>query len=340
MDFAPYQDTAPESVRALSPPPNRTLSPNRNGAKSPSPNRPLADPFGTSSLPAPSHFNDEPRRRNAGFGGGDIEAGRLDVNLFETSLPLRLDYEAMLAYLLLPPAGPFVLLVVEHKSDYVRYVNISRYLRPFVEDRRLLWLSRALPPCVKEERQSVGLPSRYLIDYGTCYYACVFLSTENGSSRVSRKQMHFERSRGLPSISSCFCVCFWAAIESAPSCFGSRSRLSSCSIGSWQSDCPGGLPGCCVWLSVCFQAALSPFPLPALVCFYEALRCSIGLVSTSLYPNQWAQGLPGSFNRPSGLHDSPQWLLPAFGIVVCHSMLQDKVVYVEVALCRTVPFPH
>ncbi len=206
---------------------------------------------------------------------------------------------------------------------------------------------------MKEERQSVGLPSRYLIDYGTCDYACVFLSTENGSSRVFRKQMHFERSRGLPSISSCFCVFFWAAIESPPSSFGSRSRLSSSSIGSWQSDCPGaslvalrgtdcpvGLPGCCVWLFVCFQAALSPFPLPALACFYEAVRCSIGLVSTSLYPNQWAQGRPGSFNRTSGLHDSPQWLLPAFGIVVCHSMLQDKIVYVEAALCRTVPFPN
>ena len=45
----------------------------------------------------------------------------MDVNLFETSLPLRLDYEAMLAYLLLPPAGGVFLLVVEHKSDYVRF---------------------------------------------------------------------------------------------------------------------------------------------------------------------------------------------------------------------------
>jgi len=44
------------------------------------------------------------------------------VNLFETSLPLRLDYEAMLAYLLLPPAGGVLLLVMERKSDYVRYV--------------------------------------------------------------------------------------------------------------------------------------------------------------------------------------------------------------------------
>ena len=44
------------------------------------------------------------------------------MNLFETSLPLRLDYEACLAYLALPPAGGVFLLVMEHKSDYVRYV--------------------------------------------------------------------------------------------------------------------------------------------------------------------------------------------------------------------------
>lgn len=123
MDFAPYQDTTPESTRALSPPPNRTSSPARN-ARSPPPNRPTTGPFGASSLPAPSHFSDEPRG-NAGFGGGDIEDGRLNVNLFETSLPLRLDYEAMLAYLLLPPAGGVFLLVVEHKSDYVRYVKFG-----------------------------------------------------------------------------------------------------------------------------------------------------------------------------------------------------------------------
>lgn len=45
------------------------------------------------------------------------------MNLFETSLPLRLDHEAMLAYLLLPPAGGVLLLIMEHKSDYVRYVG-------------------------------------------------------------------------------------------------------------------------------------------------------------------------------------------------------------------------
>lgn len=47
------------------------------------------------------------------------------MNEFETSLPIRLDYEACLAYLLLPPAGGVLLLVLEHKSDYVRYVSID-----------------------------------------------------------------------------------------------------------------------------------------------------------------------------------------------------------------------
>jgi len=43
------------------------------------------------------------------------------LNEFETSLPIRLDYEACLAYLLLPPAGGVLLLVLEQKSDYVRF---------------------------------------------------------------------------------------------------------------------------------------------------------------------------------------------------------------------------
>ncbi|MCJ1276711.1 hypothetical protein MMC21_004518 [Puttea exsequens] len=119
MDFAPYQDTDPERTRALSPPPNRTMSPPARNAKSSPPNRPNTDPLGPSSFSAPNHFSDAPRSN--GFDGADIEGGRLDVNLFETSLPLRLDYEAMLAYLLLPPAGGVFLLVVEHKSDYVRF---------------------------------------------------------------------------------------------------------------------------------------------------------------------------------------------------------------------------
>ena len=145
MDFAPYQDTAPESTRTLSPPRNRTSSPARNARPRP-PNRPITDPFGTSPLPEPSHFSDEPRS-NAGFGGGgNIQNDRLDVNLFETSLPLRLDYEAMLAYLLLPPAGGVFLLVVEHKSDYVRCVKLGeRGVFGTVLSVKLLWNSDSRP---------------------------------------------------------------------------------------------------------------------------------------------------------------------------------------------------
>ena len=122
MDFAPYQDTAPETARALSPPPPHRSTSRSPAPKSPPPNRrATTDPFSSAPLPPPSHFSDEPRG-GTGFGSNDLESGRLNVNLFETSLPLRLDYEAMLAYLLLPPAGGVFLLVVEHKSDYVRYV--------------------------------------------------------------------------------------------------------------------------------------------------------------------------------------------------------------------------
>lgn len=121
MNFAPYQDIAPETERALSPPPPRSASRSPN-PRSPTPKLPSTDPYATSALPPPRRFgNDEGgNTHNGGFGGGDAERRRLDVNLFETSLPMRMDYEAMLAYLLLPPAGAVFLLLMEHKSDYVR----------------------------------------------------------------------------------------------------------------------------------------------------------------------------------------------------------------------------
>ncbi|KAL8994306.1 MAG: hypothetical protein Q9169_005679 [Polycauliona sp. 2 TL-2023] len=121
MDFAPYQDTDPQTTRALSPPPPQRSTSRSPNPKSPPPNRNTTDPFLASTLPAPSHFTDEPRGDARGFGNTDLEGGRSNINLFDTSLPLRLDYEAMLAYLLLPPAGGVFLLLVEHKSDYVRF---------------------------------------------------------------------------------------------------------------------------------------------------------------------------------------------------------------------------
>lgn len=43
-----------------------------------------------------------------------------EISEFDTSLGLRLDYEACLAYLALPPLGAVALLILERNSDYVR----------------------------------------------------------------------------------------------------------------------------------------------------------------------------------------------------------------------------
>lgn len=128
MDFAPYQAQSPETNRALSPPP-------QEGRRSISPRGPVTSPpLSPLNAPAPSS-NPWDAGGNAsssaarafgsdgihGLGGAaDLEGGRGGLSDFETSLPIRLDYEACLAYLLLPPAGGVLLLVMEHKSDYVR----------------------------------------------------------------------------------------------------------------------------------------------------------------------------------------------------------------------------
>lgn len=140
MDFAPYQSSPPETTRALSPQTSprhsadfvrRSFSPTQaNIGSRPSP-PPLQHPqpqrhWGGSSL---AH-----EYRNPSAGGdydGDLEAGRGGgllgglsgggmVSEFDTSLGIRLDYEAAAAYLALPPLGPIVLLILERKSDYVR----------------------------------------------------------------------------------------------------------------------------------------------------------------------------------------------------------------------------
>ncbi|KAI9929146.1 hypothetical protein ASPWEDRAFT_128259 [Aspergillus wentii DTO 134E9] len=120
MNFAPYQDDSPEVERAFSPP----LA---DGRQSKSPRgSPTIPGFTQTGLPSPSHFGGGVQQTSTGgFGntgfGSDVEAGRPHLGAFDTSLPLRMDVEAMLAYLLLPPAGGVFLLLVEHKSDYVRF---------------------------------------------------------------------------------------------------------------------------------------------------------------------------------------------------------------------------
>lgn len=44
-----------------------------------------------------------------------------EVSEFDTSLGMRLDYEACLAYVAFPPLGAIILLILERNSDFVRY---------------------------------------------------------------------------------------------------------------------------------------------------------------------------------------------------------------------------
>lgn len=67
------------------------------------------------TLPSPDTFAD-----NEAYTQPQEQRGR-NLEAFQSSIPLRLDYEAMLAYVLLPPAGGVLLLLLEHKSDYVRF---------------------------------------------------------------------------------------------------------------------------------------------------------------------------------------------------------------------------
>lgn len=120
MDFSPYQSDAPSDTRPLSPPP-RPFSPTSASHIPTSP--PLSPP------PRPHHGATQ------GFGNTRGGSSYLPINgnenasssmptsnmeLYSTSLGLPIKVEAVLAYLVLPPAGGVVLLILEWGSDYVR----------------------------------------------------------------------------------------------------------------------------------------------------------------------------------------------------------------------------
>lgn len=139
--FAPYQAEPPEAVRSpdiaspraslerrpyspatyqkrtnpASPPPLQHPQPQRNWQAS------------SYTISSPSYQSPAPVARPAAgtdgyFGniGSGFVADREGINEFDTSLGIRLDYEACLAYLALPPLGAIILLILERKSDYVR----------------------------------------------------------------------------------------------------------------------------------------------------------------------------------------------------------------------------
>jgi uncharacterized membrane protein len=123
-NFAPYQDI-PETTRVMSPPPQGISSPRASLDR---PRTVLSPPTRTYEqhdyFGAGNESTDSPDIERVAWSAPQPTFGsrsREDVDMFTTSLGWRLDYEAMLAYLLLPPAGGVFLLVMEHQSDYVRF---------------------------------------------------------------------------------------------------------------------------------------------------------------------------------------------------------------------------
>ncbi|KAI8962985.1 hypothetical protein F5Y11DRAFT_347011 [Daldinia sp. FL1419] len=122
MDFAPYQSSPPENNRPFSPPRSSTASP-RASFDNRRPFSPSQQQRGFNSPPPLQH--PQPQRSwhasLPGAGAGYVPETGAHVSEFDTSLGIRLDYEACLAYLALPPLGAIILLIVERKSDFVRF---------------------------------------------------------------------------------------------------------------------------------------------------------------------------------------------------------------------------
>ncbi|KAI1075605.1 hypothetical protein F5B20DRAFT_585192 [Whalleya microplaca] len=132
MDFAPYQSSPPEHNRPFSPPRQdsprasldnrRAFSPSQRGGFTSPP--PLQHPQPQRSWQQSAlgygygYASESGAGMGAGIGGGGYRDG---VSEFDTSLGIRLDYEAGLAYLGLPPLGAVILLILERNSDFVRF---------------------------------------------------------------------------------------------------------------------------------------------------------------------------------------------------------------------------
>lgn len=129
MDFAPYQSSPPEHSRVTSPDyasPRPSYDARRSFSPVASP-PPLQHPQpqrGWSGFDGQSAGWAAISPDNRAFGGPSTMPGTYpaaEVSEFDTSLGMRLDYEACLAYVAFPPLGAIILLILERNSDYVRY---------------------------------------------------------------------------------------------------------------------------------------------------------------------------------------------------------------------------
>jgi hypothetical protein len=156
MDFAPYQSSPPEHGRDETTSPRaswdaaarRSISPQQQQQQQ---QRAEQYKYGYQARSPPPLQHPQPQRgwrassvsdgvaspdleglaagggggAAAGGGGGGFGAREGMVSEFDTTLGIRLDYEACLAYLALPPLGAILLLILERNSDFVRCVWFS-----------------------------------------------------------------------------------------------------------------------------------------------------------------------------------------------------------------------
>ncbi|KAK9311965.1 hypothetical protein V1524DRAFT_440711 [Lipomyces starkeyi] len=111
MDFAPYQSEEPSASR-----------PGQGGSGGYTP-PPLPASSSTASPPPPM-YSASPNAYAGGSSssyGPPAEEQQNPVNQYETSIPLRLDYESVIVYAALPPVGSVALLIFETKNDYIRF---------------------------------------------------------------------------------------------------------------------------------------------------------------------------------------------------------------------------
>ncbi|KAH6880165.1 hypothetical protein B0T10DRAFT_609754 [Thelonectria olida] len=128
MNFAPYQSSPPEHSRVASPEyasPRHSYDARRSFSPVASP-PPLQHPqpqrgWGGFDGQSSGWAVGEETRAFGGASSAMPGSYPVEVSEFDTSLGMRLDYEACLAYLAFPPIGAIVLLILERNSDYVRF---------------------------------------------------------------------------------------------------------------------------------------------------------------------------------------------------------------------------
>ena len=122
MTFAPYQDENPDASHSAMPRVEFSRDPKRSTSSAALKYTDDDDINHPDRLPSPTDFENHTDARRRGFGNG-LGSDERNADVYNTSLPMRLEIEACLAYVLLPPVGGAMLLLFEHKNDFVRCVE-------------------------------------------------------------------------------------------------------------------------------------------------------------------------------------------------------------------------